>query len=193
MSDNAASEWRCPHCGQPHPASMRRCNFSGQPIEPPQARTAVTRVTSRPDPSSDERSNAQPVSSGDPFASEDRPTTGDPFAPAEPASGRAAMVSLLGTELSLAVGRPLMVGRNSQDLPRPGALPDNVSGIHAAFRLDRSGNIYLCDCGSDGRGSTNGTYVNGSRLAPNVETRVAAEDRIELGQDPATVVTVRFL
>ena len=51
-----------------------------------------------------------------------------------------------------------------------------ISRYHAAFRSDAQGDAWLTDLGS-----TNGTYLNGRRLAERTPTRVADGDRIQLG------------
>jgi pSer/pThr/pTyr-binding forkhead associated (FHA) protein len=50
-----------------------------------------------------------------------------------------------------------------------------VSGTHGVIDVEDDG-VYLTDTGS-----TNGTIVNGAKLAPNMRTRVSPEDSIMLG------------
>lgn len=49
-----------------------------------------------------------------------------------------------------------------------------ISSYHAEIVLLDNGDIFLTDCGSK-----NGTYLNGKRIAPNVEVSVRRGDRIE--------------
>ncbi len=51
-----------------------------------------------------------------------------------------------------------------------------VSGLHAEMVLLDNGDIFIED-----KGSTNGTFVGGQRLRPNVETKVTRGDLIKLG------------
>ena len=51
--------------------------------------------------------------------------------------------------------------------------PSNItSGKHAVFRIDKNGNYTITDC------STNGTYVNGIKIEPNVEVPIRRTDKI---------------
>jgi hypothetical protein len=51
--------------------------------------------------------------------------------------------------------------------------PSNItSGKHAVFRIDRNGRYFITDC------STNGTYVNGMKIQPNVAVSVSRGDSI---------------
>lgn len=47
-----------------------------------------------------------------------------------------------------------------------------TSGKHAVFRVDKNGNYTITDC------STNGTYVNGIKIEPNVEVPIRRTDKI---------------
>ena len=51
-----------------------------------------------------------------------------------------------------------------------------VSGVHAELTLLDNGEIFIED-----KNSTNGTFVNGQKLTPNVETAVRRGDKITLG------------
>ena len=53
-----------------------------------------------------------------------------------------------------------------------------VSSYHAELLLMDNGDIFLIDCNS-----TNGTYVQGNRIKPNVEVPVRRGDRIEFDQE----------
>ncbi len=56
-------------------------------------------------------------------------------------------------------------------------IPDNtVSSHHAALKV-RNGALLLGDCGS-----SNGTYINGSRLQPNTYMKLRKKDQIVLGR-----------
>ena len=60
----------------------------------------------------------------------------------------------------------------------------SISRYHAAFGVDEAGAVWLTD-----QGSTNGTFVNGRRLAPHLPARVKDGDRIQLG----SVITLKFV
>lgn len=53
-----------------------------------------------------------------------------------------------------------------------------VSSYHAELLLMDNGDIFLIDCNS-----TNGTYVQGRRIQPNVEVPVRRGDRVEFDQE----------
>jgi predicted component of type VI protein secretion system len=80
------------------------------------------------------------------------------------------------TEFSLgrsAEGQPIVP---DVDLSPYNAYVNGVSRLHAVLRLVQD-KIILMDLGS-----SNGTYLNGSRLAPYIETPVAHGDIIYLGK-----------
>jgi pSer/pThr/pTyr-binding forkhead associated (FHA) protein len=82
--------------------------------------------------------------------------------------------------LSILVEDELLFGRNAEG---PGRLADDdeISRAHARVTLDRSG-----FCAIEDLGSTNGTFVNGRRIA--TPTTLTPGDAIELG---ATTLVVR--
>jgi pSer/pThr/pTyr-binding forkhead associated (FHA) protein len=62
------------------------------------------------------------------------------------------------------------------DLTAYNAYANGVSRLHAAIKLVKN-RIVIVDLGS-----SNGTYVNGKRLAPYLETLVSHGDLIYLGK-----------
>lgn len=58
----------------------------------------------------------------------------------------------------------------------------SISTLHAQFRID-NGILTVAD-----KGSSNGTFVNGERLAPDQPRRIAAQDRIQFGSVDALVL-----
>lgn len=81
--------------------------------------------------------------------------------------------SVLGMRFALS-GRSTQVGRDPQS---PIALNDpTVSRLHARF--DRKGEEWTVT----DLGSTNGTFVNGNRLAPNTPATLAPGDEIKVGE-----------
>ena len=56
-----------------------------------------------------------------------------------------------------------------------------VSGRHATLSI-REGSLFLTDLGS-----TNGTYINGERVQPQVETKIGEEDLIHFAEAPFRV------
>lgn len=173
----------CPHCGLGHSRYQRQCEITGLPIEAPSVQEADV-TGSDPEPAA----SAPPAPPSEGTATGSTPMAGDPFA--DQLAAAPVRMAILGGELTLVPGRTIVIGRLSEDLANAGSLPDNVSGVHASIRCDRTGRIYLRDIGSDGRGSTNGTFVNRTRLQPNIEVQVEPSDEIVLGQAPGTRVEI---
>jgi len=61
-----------------------------------------------------------------------------------------------------------------------------VSRRHARIEL-RNGGLYIIDHGHEGRGSTNGTFINGRRIGPGKPCRLEHGDEVSLGS------TTRFI
>jgi hypothetical protein len=57
-----------------------------------------------------------------------------------------------------------------------------VSRRHALIELIEDG-IYITDHGVDGRGSTNGTFINGKKIEPGKPYRLNRGDEISLGSE----------
>lgn len=68
----------------------------------------------------------------------------------------------------------LGVGRAGCDLTLPGKI---VSRHHADFHVELDGTLRVTD-----RGSTNGTFLNGTRLRPDVATTVRTGDQLGIGE-----------
>jgi FHA domain len=98
-----------------------------------------------------------------------------PIARLEVISGKAAGMSIL-------IADELQIGRNAEGAGRL-ANDDEISRSHASVMVDATGR-----CTIDDLGSTNGTFVNGQRIAGRWS--LAVGDTIELG---GTVLVVRDL
>jgi len=72
------------------------------------------------------------------------------------------------------------VGRDPAQCPITLAEP-RVSGVHATLRFD-GGHLNVRD-----EGSNNGTYVNGTRIAPNAFTPVPSGAQLRFGPVEFTV------
>ena len=110
---------------------------------------------------------------GEPQASD------DPF----PTTTNAILHLPTGRVISLEPGDRLMVGRG-QDSPLADLCTDNISREHAYITV-RGDGVYVTD-----NRSTNGTYLNGSRLEADREYRLAGQTAISLGTDPALRIDV---
>ena len=77
----------------------------------------------------------------------------------------------------LAAGKTYVIGRTSSS-GKADILVDNprVSRSHASIRVDADGNKFITDLNS-----SNGTFVNGKKLAANVETKLGTFDKVSLG------------
>src|SRR3954452_1666945 len=80
---------------------------------------------------------------------------------------------------SIGLDQELMIGRST---PGPGSLGGDgeISRVHARVYRDASGQLTVEDLGS-----TNGTFVNGSRIA--AATPLRAGDQVRVGQTTMTV------
>lgn len=70
-------------------------------------------------------------------------------------------------------GQPIMP---DVDLTPFKAYENGVSRLHAVIRVNKN-ECYIMDLSS-----ANGTYINGERLAPNVENRIKTDDVIAIGK-----------
>ena len=75
----------------------------------------------------------------------------------------------------------ITIGRNAQSTIIVGAEYNTVSGNHATISYD--GQSYILQ-----DHSTNGTYINGKRLAPGEEMVVNRSDEIQFGKIIVNVV-----
>ena len=62
-----------------------------------------------------------------------------------------------------------------------------VSRRHARIEL-RNGGLYIIDHGPEGRGSTNGTFINGRRINPGKPYRLEHGDEVSLGSNTKFIV-----
>ena len=85
-----------------------------------------------------------------------------------------------GEQFPVPLVAPFEVGRGAHNAL---VLPDeSVSGTHARFQLV-AGALTVCDLGS-----TNGTFVNASRLMPQTPTTLRNGDRVRLGKSELVVL-----
>lgn len=85
-------------------------------------------------------------------------------------------------------GDTLEIGRDVG--PLTDLCTDNVSGLHARIRVGDD-DVVIEDIGSDGRGSTNGTFLNGSRLPVNLPTPLPDGAVVTCGSQPPLTIHVR--
>lgn len=93
----------------------------------------------------------------------------------------AEMQSPLGITVDVYSGRPIVVGRSKKNSNLHLEF-EGVSRVHAKLQY-RDGVLYVTDLGS-----TNGTYVNGSRLESFKDTPVHAGDTVEFYKELFRVV-----
>jgi hypothetical protein len=104
---------------------------------------------------------------------EEAVTEGDPFQ----TSLCATIHTPEGREIRLECGDRLRVGR-CPDSPMSDVCGDNVSWNHAEIYVDET-DAYVVDTNS-----TNGTFVDGNRVAPGSPVSLNGHHAIELGTDP---------
>lgn len=107
---------------------------------------------------------------------------------------RAARISPVVLRLSFPTGNvdvpagtSLLLGRDPQESLVAAAFArfENVSRRHATVSVDDAGHATVRD-----EHSTNGTWVNGDRVLPGVEVRLADGDRLRLAGDVAAEVSL---
>lgn len=153
----------CSECGNVVPPTATICPFCGNRIE---------RASSPAD------GGGRPAPAG---------TGADPFA-TQTLVVELAVTSDRGQRtVRLQSGDRLQVGREIG--PLTDLCTDNVSGDHAEINVG-SDCVEIRDTGRDRRGSTNGTYVDGERLQPNVATRLQDGALITCGTDPPLTMIV---
>ena len=69
----------------------------------------------------------------------------------------------------------IVVGRDSKAQIR--IEKAEISGLHLQLIFDGSSRLYLVDLGS-----TNGTFINGTRISPGVQTLISSKDVVSLAQ-----------
>lgn len=90
--------------------------------------------------------------------------------------------------VALDSGDTLEIGRDVG--PLTDLCTDNVSGLHARIRVGDD-DVVIEDVGSEGRGSTNGTYLNGSRLPANRPTPLPDGAVVTCGSQPPLTIHVK--
>lgn len=113
------------------------------------------------------------------------PAHGEPPASCDPFATTTSVVLRLptGRAITLEPGDRLMVGRGP-DSPLADICTDNISREHAYITV-RGDDVFVTD-----NRSTNGTYLNGSRLEADREYRLAGQTAISLGSDPPLRIDV---
>lgn len=154
----------CASCDRPLSGSVSKCGFCGA-VVPKQT------VPGLPPPSI----SSQPGV--------------DPFA-AAPERVRLTVHGKLGSrEFILEPGDVLEIGSGTG--PMVDLCPDNISRRHANLRIEHS-RVVVIDLGTDGRGSTNGTFVNGCRLPAGKETELHVGDKITCASDPPLTLDIQW-
>lgn len=162
----------CPSCAEEFervvaPGSSIRCPSCGLLIAVPGERASV-----------DPGSSRSPVSTGDPFAE-------------APLRFVVTVASSRGSRVvELDPGSIVEIGR--QCGPLTDLCADNISSRHAELRVTDRG-LVVVDVGNDGRGSTNGTSVDGIDVAPGVPTPVSPGSTISCASDPPLTLRVEVL
>lgn len=167
----------CPHCGLDHGVHQTTCDVTGLDLPSRSHLQGADRAESSFDTGKNVATGADgavPGGGGDPFAGRTN-------------SAPVRTVVIAGLSFPLSTESPIVVGRET-GVGASLKLPDNVSTTHAVIRAAADGVVTITDIGSQGRGSTNGTFVNGVKILANEPTIVAPGDRVELGQAPATVI-----
>lgn len=155
----------CRVCRTENDPDDEACGHCGSPL--PRRRAAAP----EPGPTRQQVPSRPPAASPPPAPS---PGGGsDPFA-----TGVSAALRVPGGRvITLEAGDRLMIGRG-RDSPLAALCSDNISRCHAFVGI-RDDGVYVAD-----DNSTNGTYLNGSRLEPKREYPVTGHAIIELGSDP---------
>ncbi len=153
----------CRVCRTENDTDDEACGHCGSPL--PRRRAAA------PEPTRPQAPSRPSVASLPPAPSPR--DSGDPFADGVSAVLRVAD----GRVITLEVGDRLMIGRG-RDSPLAALCSDNISRCHAFVGV-RDDGAYVAD-----DNSTNGTYLNGSRLEPKRDYPVTGHAVIELGSDP---------
>lgn len=111
----------------------------------------------------------------------------DPFAVRTLAVDLAVTSDLGQRSIQLQSGDRLQIGREFG--PIADLCTDNVSGDHAEINVG-AGCVEIRDTGRDRRGSTNGTYVDGERIQPNVAVQIQDGTVVTCGTEPPLTIRV---
>jgi hypothetical protein len=171
---------KCRDCGRDNDPGDGSCGYCGSLLPRRKVGAAGDKVfVQGPAPSAVQPPGTDAVQvPGEPAARAPR-VGDDPFA-----AGAGAVLRLPGGRvITLEPGDRLMIGR-SQDSPLADICTDNISRSHA-FVTVREDGAYLTDSGS-----TNGTYLRGSRLEPDREYRLTGSACITFGADPPLRIDV---
>lgn len=151
----------CRSCSGSNASGASTCQFCGFPL--PRQRSPEN---PGPPPPAGSTSRA-PAPSGDPFNVE-----------------RTVVVRAAGLDpIHLQKGDRLLVGR-SPDSPLSSVCADNISRQHAEIYVGEEG-VVLMDTDS-----TNGTFVDGTRLAPRSPFSIQATADVHFGNEPPLRLTI---
>ena len=159
----------CPQC---HVFGKgKRCTQCGQPLV-----SAANQVVSPVHPStSSENSSASSVNSS---ASSVSPAPSEPEKTMRPGVSVPPLPVRLvcsAAGIRLGLGNGAVIGRRKGDYVSAFASQGYVSGTHARLQKSTSGQWEIVDLDS-----TNGTFVNGNRLSPNVPAVVSIGDIVRI-------------
>lgn len=171
-----AGELRCPECGQTYDADVPMCPNDGWSLVPVTASSAADRgEAASAGPASSMWSGPGASGAGDPADARATVVLPEAVHAADPAGKVEIIVN--SSVFDLNEGDRVVLGR-SDDLPSANAfsINSNISRIHAQIALT-NGEVIVTDLGS-----TNGTFVSGTRLvqgsphilAPSAPLRLAA-------------------
>lgn len=177
----------CPNCGASVIAGQAFCDECGAPLLPP----AVGAATLVPVPDQQQYPPPQPVAAAAAAAS----TAPAPPPAAPPPSGLRSLSAVQvhipqrGVALALSDMPQAIVGRADPvsqsfpdiDLTPYGGLEQGVGRRHVRLYVDR-GVLYIDDLQS-----TNGTFVNGTKLIPGTPRALQAGDDVRLGNMPVRI------
>lgn len=158
-----AGEELCENCGLPLPRHIGLASAGGTGAQPSSGSPVAP-------PSTSDLDDDDPFAAGPPVAA--------------PAGGAVALVRPPdGRTVRLQQGDRLLVGR-APDSPLSRICGDNISSRHAEIYVDGR-TVVVVDCGS-----TNGTFVEGHRLAPSVPRVLTRTAELQLASDPPLRLTI---
>jgi hypothetical protein len=164
----------CPSCGEPVIAGEAFCNNCGTPLLPPGAPSAPAASV----PPQPHYPAPQPLSPP--------PSSPPSPAPAATQSSLAAVqlsIPARNVRLSMPAAESVLIGRSDAvsgfypdiDLTPYGGIEQGVGRRHARLFI-RHNTLYIED-----QDSTNGTFLNGARLAPHTPQPIGSGDEVRLG------------